>query len=53
MTWKTLKQATGKQKDKSNFQNTFLINFQRITDKPEIVESFKNYFSNIGKATRL
>jgi len=44
MTRKTLKQAIGKQKDKSNFPNTFLINDQRITDKQEIV-------SNVGKAT--
>ena len=44
MMWKTLKQATGKQKDKSNFPNTFLINDQRITDKQEIDESFNNYF---------
>ena len=51
MTWKTLKQAIGKQKDKSNFPNAFLINDQRITDKQEIAESFNNDFSNIGKRT--
>ena len=51
MMWKTLKQAIGKQKDKSNFPNTFLINDQRITDKQEIAESFIDYFPNIGKAS--
>ena len=50
-TWETLKQALGKQNDKSSFPGTFLIDTEHVSDKSKIAESFNNYFSNIGIST--
>jgi hypothetical protein len=49
--WTILKQAIGKQRNKSNFPSTFTINNKQVSVKSEITESFNNYFSNIGIAT--
>jgi hypothetical protein len=49
--WTILKQAIGKQRNKSNFPSTFTINNKQVSVKSEITESFNNYFSNISIAT--
>ncbi len=50
-TWKTLKQALGKQSNKLNFPLSFTINDLEISDKKQIAQSFNKFFSSIGKQT--
>ena len=50
-TWSVLKQAIGKQNDKSNWPQTFKIDNKYISGETEITNSFNKYFSKIGKTT--
>ena len=50
-TWSVLKQAMGKQNNKSNLPQTFKINNKSISGETEITNSFNKYFSKIGKTT--
>jgi len=45
------KQAISKQNDKSNWPQTFKMDNKYIPGETEITNSFKKYFSKIGKTT--
>ena len=49
--WSVLKQAIGKQNDKSNWPQTYKIDNKYISGQTEITNSFNNFFSKIGKTT--
>ena len=50
-TWNILKSVLTKKNDKSSFPQQFNINNINISDKSTIANSFKDFFSNIGKIT--
>ncbi len=50
-TWKILKSAIGKEKNKSALPDKLNVNGQNVTDKLQIAESFNKYFGNIGYQT--
>ena len=50
-TWSILKQAIGKNNDKSSFPQSFSIDNENISDKGKIAEAFNNFFGKIGKST--
>jgi hypothetical protein len=50
-TWDILRKVIGKQNNKSNFPQTFLIDNKTVSDQSKIAEGFNNYFSKIGKST--
>ena len=50
-TWSVLRNVIGKQNDKSNFPNEFIIDNQAVTNKSNIAKSFNKYFSKIGMET--
>ena len=50
-TWKILKTIIGKQNDKSNLPQNFIIDNKQISDKVVIAEEFNKFFSHIGKKT--
>ena len=49
--WIILKQAMGKNNDKSSYPNQFLIENKNISDKQDIANSFNTFFSKIGAET--
>ena len=49
--WTVLKEAIGKQNDKTSIPLTFIIDNKLVSNKHEIVNSFNNYFSKIGLST--
>ena len=49
--WIVLKEAIGKQNDKTSIPLTFNIDNKLVSNKREIVNSFNNYFSEIGLST--
>ena len=50
-TWQTLKKVLGKQNNKSDIPQTFIINNENISNRPQIAQAFNNFFSSIGKLT--
>ena len=48
-TWKILKTIIGKQNDKSNLPQHFIIDNKQISDKVVIAEEFNKFFSQIGR----
>jgi len=46
--WKILKQAIGKENNKSNFPRSFLVDNKTESDEDAIANGFNNFFANIG-----
>ena len=49
--WSILKEAIGKQNNKTSVTTSFFINGINVTDKSQIANSFNDYFSQIGENT--
>ena len=49
-TSQVLNNITGRSRDKTNITDTFIINGERVNDRPKIANEFCTYFSNIGKS---
>ena len=49
--WSILKEAIGKQNNKTSVATSFSINGINVTDKSQIANSFNDYFSQIGGNT--
>lgn len=49
--WAVLKQAIGKQNNKSGLPDKFKIDNKEVSNKTEIANAFNKYFSNIGAKT--
>ena len=46
--WKLMKRILNKSENTSPFPNKIIINDKEVTDKKHIVDSFNNYFVNVG-----
>jgi len=46
--WKILKQAIGKENNKSNFPHSFIVENETVSDEDAIAKGFNTFFANIG-----